>query len=83
MLKLKEMVLIELFIGLKRSQNKKTALLRVKCGKSPADILVTGGIIAKKVLVFNSIKMVTNMKECGPSIRNTDKAIIGGMKMAN
>ena len=59
------------------------APLKVSLGRSPADILVTGGIIAKKVSVFNFIKMVTNMKACGLLIKNMVKVIIGAMKMAN
>jgi hypothetical protein len=83
MLRLKEMVLIEQSTGSKRSQSKRMAPSKVSLGRSPADILVTGGIIAKKVLVFNFIKMVTNMKACGLLIKNMVKVIIGAMKMAN
>lgn len=64
--RLKETVLIEQSTGLKRSQSKKMALSRVRCGKSLAGTLVTGETIAKKVSVFNSIKMVTSTKACGP-----------------
>jgi hypothetical protein len=81
--KLKEMVLTELFTGSKRSQSKKMVLSRVKCGKSPAGILVIGGTIAKRVSVSNTTKMVTNTKVCGPSIRNMVKVTTGGMKEAN
>ena len=77
------MVLIELFTGSKRSQSRRTAPSRVKCGRSPVGILVTGETIAKKVSVFNSTKMVISTKVCGLSTRSTARVTTGEMKMVN
>jgi len=44
---------------------------------------VIGETIARKDLVYNFIPMETNMKECGPWIESTDKALIGEMKAGN
>lgn len=52
-------------------------------GKNLADTLVTGETTAKKDSVFNSIRMVTNMKVCGPLIRSMDKVTIGEWKEEN
>lgn len=81
--KLKEMVPIEPSIGLKRSQSKKMAQSKVKCGKSPADTLVTGETTAKKASVFSSTKMVTNTKVCGPLTRSMVKVTIGETNLAS
>jgi hypothetical protein len=35
------------------------------------------------VLVFNFIKMEINMRACGDKIKDTDKALIGEMKVEN
>ena len=80
MLRLKRMVHIEVYTGLRRSQNKKMAALRVKCGKRPLDILVIGEITARRVSVSNSIKTEINMKECGLWTRNMVRAHTGEMK---
>ena len=58
-------------------------LLKEKCGKMHPDILVTGEIIVRKVLVFNFIRMVINMKACGLWIKNTGKELIGEVKVQN
>jgi len=81
MLKLKRMGHIEVYTGLKRSQNKKTVALREKCGKRPLDILVIGEITARRVSVSNSIKMEINMKECGQWTRSMARAHTGEMRM--
>jgi hypothetical protein len=81
MQKLRKMVLIEVFTGLKRSQSKKMAVLKEKCGKKLQDILVIGEITAKRVSVFNSIKMEINMKACGQWIKNMVRVLTGEMKL--
>jgi len=58
-------------------------LLKEKCGKMHPDILVTGEIIVRKVLVFNFIRMVINMKACGLWIKNMGKELIGEVKVQN
>ena len=83
MLKHKRMVLIEVYTGLRRSLDKKMDQLREKCGQDHQDILVIGEIIVKKDLVFNFIKIVTNMKVCGLWIKNTDKELIGEWMVVN
>ena len=74
---------IEVYTGLKRSQDKKMEVLKVKCGQNPLGTLVIGEITARKALVFNSIKMVISMKVCGQWIRNMDKVHTGVMKVEN
>jgi len=80
MQKLKRMVHIEVYTGLKRSQNKKMVALKVKCGKRPLDISVIGETTAKKDLASNSIKTEINMKECGQWTKNMVRAHTGEMK---
>ena len=58
-------------------------LLKEKCGKMHPDILVTGEIIVRKVLVFSFIRMVINMKACGLWIKNMGKELIGEVKVQN
>jgi hypothetical protein len=81
MQKLRKMDHIEVYTGLRRSQSKKMAALKAKCGKRPQDILVIGGITARRVSVFNSIKMEINMKECGQWTRSMARAHTGEMRM--
>ena len=81
MLKRKRMVHIEVCTGLRRSQDKKMVVSKVKCGKRPQDILVIGEITAKRVSASNSIKMEINTKECGQWIKNMDKVLIGDKKI--
>lgn len=57
--------------------------LKEKCGKMHPDILVTGEIIVRKVLVFSFIRMVINMKACGLWIKNMGKELIGEVKVQN
>jgi hypothetical protein len=83
MQKLKKMVPIDLYTGLRKKINKKMALLKEKYGKKLKDILVIGEIIVKKDSVYSSIQMEINMKECGPWIENMAKELIGVMKEAN
>jgi len=79
----KRMDLIEVFTGLKRSQNKKMDQLKEKCGLNHLDILVTGETIARKDSVFNSTRMEISMKECGLWIKNMVKALTGETKIAS
>jgi hypothetical protein len=58
-------------------------LLKEKCGKMHQDILVIGEIIAKKVSEFSFIRMVINMKVCGPWIRSMGRGLIGEVKVRN
>ena len=81
MLKLRRMVHIEVYTGSRRSQSKKMAVLKVKCGKKLLDILVIGEITARKALVSNSIKTEINMKVCGLWIRNMVRVLTGVMKL--
>lgn len=74
---------IEVYTGLKRSQDKKMVVLKVKCGQGHRGTLVTGEIIARKVLVYSFIKMLINMKECGLWIRNMVKEHTGEMMQIN
>jgi len=83
MLKHKRMDLIEVYTGSKRSQDKKMDLLKVKFGPNHQGILVTGEITARKDSVYNSIRTVISMKECGQWTRNMVKVLTGEMKIAN
>lgn len=83
MLKLRRMDLIEVYTGLRRSQDKKMEALRERCGLDHQDTLVIGEIIARKALEYSSIRMVTNMKACGPWIRNMVKVLTGEMTRIN
>ena len=74
---------IDLFIGSKRSQNKKMAPSRVKFGRDPPAISATGVTIARKALAFNSTLRVTNMKACGLWIKSMVKALTGATRAAN
>ena len=77
------MDLIEVYTGLKRSQNKRMGQLKVKYGLNHLDILVIGETIAKKDLVFSSTKTEINTKECGLWTKNMDKVLTGEMKIIN
>lgn len=59
------MGLIELFFGFKNRRRKKMVLLKVISGLDLLSMLVTGVITANKALVFNTTRVVINMKECG------------------
>lgn len=83
MQKLKRMDLIEVCTGLRKSQNKRMVVSKEKCGKKLQDISETGETTVKKDLVFNSIRMVINMKECGQWTKNMVKALIGEMSQAS
>ena len=50
-----------------------------KCGRAHQDISAIGETIAKKDSVFNSTRTETNMKVCGPWIKNMVKALTGEM----
>jgi hypothetical protein len=78
-LKLKKMDLIDPSTGLKRSQDKKTAASRARCGLAQADILATGETIVRKDLVFSFIRIMTSMKECGLWIKSMVKEPTGEM----
>ena len=56
----------ELYFGCKNRKQKKMARSKVTSGSDLPSMLETGAIIAKKVSVFNTTRMVTNMKVCGP-----------------
>ena len=56
---------------------------REKCGKKPPAILVTGEIIARKVSVFNFIRMAISMKECGLWTKSMVKVLTGDKKLEN
>ena len=77
------MDLTEVFIGLKRSQNKKMGQLKEKCGLSHQGTLEIGETTAKKASVFSSIKMETSTKVCEQRTKNTVKAPTGETKIAS
>ena len=81
--KLRRMVLTGQYIGSKRSQSRRMAPSKVRCGKALADISVTGVITARKVLASNFIPKVINMKVCGLWIKSTVKVLTGEMKEEN
>ena len=83
MLKPKRMDLIDLSIGLRRSQDKKMEPSKEKCGRVPPDTSATGETTAKKDLESNSTPKATSTKACGPWTRSTVKVLIGAMKVAN
>ena len=72
---------IDLYTGLRRSQDKKMEALKEKCGRVLQDILATGEITAKKASVSNSTRTAINTKECGPWIRNTVREPTGEMTL--
>lgn len=53
--------------------------LKEKCGQDLPGTLVIGEITARKVSVFNFIRTVTNMKECGPWTKSMGKVLTGEM----
>lgn len=83
MLKLKKMGHIEVYTGLKRSQDKKMAPLRVKSGRPPVGTSETGETTARRDLVFSSTRMVTSMRVCGPWTRSMDKVLTGEMRITS
>ena len=83
MQKLRKMELTGLFFGFKSKKQRKTELLKETNGFHHANMLVTGEIIAKKDLESSTIKMATNLKACGLLIKDTDKELIGEMKIRN
>jgi hypothetical protein len=56
---------------------------RVRNGSIHQGTLEIGRITARKVSVFSSTKTVISMKACGLLTADTDKALIGGMKVVN
>ena len=81
--KLRKMDHIDPSIGLRRSLDKKMVALKVRCGPAQADILVTGETTVKKDSASNFTEIMTNMKECGPWIKNMVRAPIGEMMVAS
>lgn len=59
------------------------AVSRVKNGSKLQGILETGKIIVKTALEYNFTKMEINTRVCGVEILDTDKALIGEMKVVN
>lgn len=83
MLKHKKTAHIEVCTGLRKRSDKKMAASRESHGKLLHVILVIGVITAKRDSESNTIKMVTNMKECGLLIKDMVKVLIGEQKRAN
>ena len=73
----------ELSSGYKNKKQRKMAQLRETNGSAQASTLVTGAIIVKKASVFSTIRMGTNMKECGQSINVMVRVLTGGWKTKN
>ena len=57
--------------------------LKVRNGSRLLDTLVTGKIIGRMVSVFNSIRTVTNMRECGKETKGMVRVLTGVMKAEN
>lgn len=76
----RRMGLIELFFGFKNKRLKKMVLLKVISGLDLLSMLVTGVITANKALVFNTTRVVINMKVCGHLISVTDREPSGEWK---
>ena len=83
MLRLRKMDPIEAYTGSKRSQDKRTAALRARCGLRPLATSVIGETTARRASVFNSIRTVTNTKVCGPWIRSMARERTGEMKITS
>ena len=81
--KLRKTVRIDLFIGLRRSRDRRMGVSRVRSGNTPRDTLETGKTIRKMVSVFSSITMETNTRVSGSMISAMVKALTGEMKKAS
>ena len=77
------MDLIEVSTGLKKSQDKRMVASKEKCGKKHQDTSEIGETIAKRASVFNSIRMVINMKVCGLWTKNMGKVPTGETNQVN
>jgi len=77
------MELTEQYSGYKNRRQKRMVQLKGINGFHLQNMLVTGVIIAKKVLVSNTTKTVINMRACGQLIKDTDKELTGEMKTKN
>jgi hypothetical protein len=76
----KRMALIEPCSGFRNRKLRRTAQLKVTNGCHLQSTLVTGAIIAKRVLEFSIIKTETSMKACGQSTNDMDRVPTGEMK---
>jgi len=83
MQRLRRTALIDLSIGLKKSQSRRMELLKEKNGKAHPGILEIGEIIAKKDSESNSTLKEINTKACGQWIKNMAKEHTGDMKLAS
>jgi hypothetical protein len=73
----------EVFTGSKRSQDKKTAALRVKSGRAHPGTSETGETTARKDSEFNTTKTETSTRACGCATGGTDKVPTGETKVEN
>ena len=80
MQRLRKTVHTEVYIGSRKSNDKKMVASKARSGNPPLAISVTGETTARKVLVFNFTKMATSTKVCGPWTKSTVKAPTGEMK---
>ena len=76
-------VLTEACIGLPKRSAKKTAALRVSCGKPLRGTSAIGKTTAKKDSAFSITKKVTNTKECGLMTSVTARAPTGETRLAS
>lgn len=83
MQRLKRMAHTEVCTGSRRSLDRKTAASKERCGLVLQDILGTGEIIVRRVLEYSFIRMVTNMKVCGPWIKSMVRVPTGETTQIN
>ena len=73
----------DLYTGLRKSRDKRTAALREKSGSMQADISATGRIIRRTALVFTFIRTATSMRAYGRGINVMARAHTGEMREAS
>lgn len=74
------MELTEASTGSRRRSDRKTEASKERCGSPPRNTSVTGVITARKASESSSTRTETNMKVCGPSIKDMAKERTGKMK---
>ena len=81
--KLRKMVHIALFTGLRRSRDKKMEASRERNGCTHPDTSETGRKTRKMVLAFNFTTMATSTKDCGKEISAMARVLTGATKLAS
>lgn len=67
--------------GSRRSKSRKMVASKARNGRVHLDTLETGETIARKVLVFNSTRIMTSTKVCGLKTRDTVRELTGVLNL--